>query len=88
MTKGTPEFSRQCKAKGMTKESYLSLINDINAQADTIFAAASVRHIPGSGMYHPSEELDLPNGDYGNFTLHCLRDRGMEFIERESLYRI
>ena len=88
MTNGTPEFSKQCKAKGMTKESYSSLINRLNIQADTIYAAASIRHIPGSGMYYPSEELGLPNGDYDNFILHCLRDRGMEFIERNKLYRI
>ena len=88
MTKGTPKFSRQCKAKGMTYELYVSLINSLNAQADTIFAEASLRHIPDSGMYYPSEELGLPEGDNGNFILHCLRDRGMEFIEKESLYRI
>jgi gamma-glutamyl-gamma-aminobutyrate hydrolase PuuD len=87
-TEGTPWLAKYIKGLGQTIAQYDSGIKVANAVADGIIEKVSELHETDTGVYWPTEELNLNDSIHHDFVRHCLKDRGMEFIEGGTLYRI
>jgi hypothetical protein len=88
MTKGKPWLAKHMKEQGKTLAQYEAGVRIANAVADGIVERMIALHGKDTGMYFPATELDLTDSVEHDFVRVCLKDRGMEFIENGTLYRV
>jgi len=88
MTKGKPWLAKMIKDRGLGIKEYMDLVLNSNLAADEIIQMVSEIRKTGTGMYYSADELGLTDSVEHDFVRVCLRDRGMEFIENGTLYRI
>ena len=79
-------IAKYCKLKGLNKEEYITLKNNIKATAEAI--RSQLRY--NGGMYYPTSKIIKYNGnDYMRcFIIDELKKLGIEFIKDNEYYRV
>jgi hypothetical protein len=88
MTNGTSWLAKHKKAQGYTLEQYEAEVRSLNHDADMVMSEIIKRHGKCTGMYYRSKELGLNDSIEHDFIRICLKDRGIEFIENGTMFRV
>ena len=76
-----------CESKNMTLQQYEITRANIKATASAMIQYIKSMYICDNGVYHPTKELNIKQGELLPFILYEMKQNGVEFIENGEYFR-